>query len=163
MSRQRKTAITLSSPGLSVVAATVTDMPRHNPWREMRRQPEWSIHFCSELPYGAHGWTRWGDRTIWLLDSLTQTQRRCALEHERQHLLRGPDGQGDAEEVAVEQATARTLIPLDELLDALRWSRHPREVADHCWVTMDVLACRMRHLHPSEAAEVAEVLKHHAA
>lgn len=157
------TATTLSDLGLSVAADTVADMPRHHPWREMRALPEWSVHFTPSLPWGAHGWTRWSDKTIWLLDSLTQTQRRCALEHERQHVLRGADGQGDLEEAAVEHATARALIPLDELLDALRWSRHPREVADHCWVTLDVLTCRVRNLHPAEVAAVAEVLRHHHA
>ena len=63
----------------------------------------------------------------------------------------------------MEQATARILIPLSDLVDALHWSRHPREVADHCWVTLDVLTCRVRNLHPSERAAVAEVLRHHHA
>lgn len=36
------------------------------------------------------------------------------------------------------------------LLDALRWSRHPAVVADQLWVTPQVLADRMEHLHPAE-------------
>lgn len=157
------TAITSTTDGaLSVGLSRLTDMPRHHPWRALRALPEWSVHLTDELPYGAHGWTRWEDRTIWLLSSLDQTGRRCALEHERQHIVRG-EVCGDADEAAVEQATARTLIPLSDLVDALHWSRHPREVADHCWVTLDVLTCRVRNLHPAEVAAVAEVLRHHHA
>jgi hypothetical protein len=157
------TATTLSDAGVSVDAATVADMPRHHPWRAMRDLPEWSIHYAADLPWGAHGWTRWSDRTIWLRAGLSQVERRCALEHERQHVLRGPDGQGECEEAVVEQATARALVPLADLVDALLWSRHPREVADALWVTLDVLTCRMRHLHPSERAALHAAAEHHVA
>ena len=106
------TATTLSDRGLSVAGATVADMPRHHPWREMRALPEWSVHYAPSLPWGAHGWTRWGDRTVWLRSGLTQVERRCALAHELEHVRRGPEGQGEHEEAAVEQATARALISI---------------------------------------------------
>ena len=123
--------------------------------------PEWHVHFAAALPGGALGITRWSDRTIWLMPNLTQVQRRCVLEHERQHILRGPAGQGDDEERAVEISTARALITLDDLVDAVRWSTHLREVADHCWVTLDVLSCRVRHMHPAERAVLREAVAHH--
>jgi hypothetical protein len=157
------TATTLSDLGLSVAADTVADMPRHHPWRELRSMPEWSLHYAPSLPWGAHGWTRWADRTVWLRVGLTQVERRCALAHELEHVRRGPDGQGEHEEAAVEQATARSLIVLDDLVDAVRWSLHPREVADHLWVTGDVLRCRLEHLHPSEVAALTEAIRHHVA
>lgn len=71
---------------------------------------------------------------------------------------------GDADEAFVEQATARALISLDALADALRWSRHPREVADALWVTQAVLRCRVRHLHPSGRATILHAaVEHHVA
>lgn len=121
--------------------------------------PEWRIHFARSLPWGALGVTRWSDRTVWRVHDLTQVERRCILEYERQHILRGVHSCDDVDERAGEQATARALVRLD----ALRWSRHPREVAGHCWVTLDVLTCRVRSLHPAEVAAVAEVPRHHHA
>lgn len=146
------------------MGASTVQQVRHNPWRAMRvDHAEWRIHFAPSLPWGALGVTRWSDRTVWLVHDLTQVERRCILEHERQHILRGVHSCDDVDERAVEQATARALIPLDELLDALRWSRDPCEVADALWVTRDVLVCRVRNLHPAEVAAVAEVLRHHHA
>lgn len=146
---------------MSVVAASFGRV-RHNPWRAMRDEhPEWHVHFTAALPGGALGITRWSDRTIWLTPNLTQVQRRCVLEHERQHILRGPAGQGDDEERAVEISTARALITLDDLADAARWSTHLREIADHCWVTSEVLSCRVRHMHPAELAALREAVAHH--
>ncbi|MBZ4496954.1 MULTISPECIES: ImmA/IrrE family metallo-endopeptidase [Dermacoccus] len=135
---------------------------RHNPWRTLREQhSEWHVHFVPALLGEALGITRWGDRTIWLAHDLTQVQRRCVLEHERQHILRGPAGQGDDEERAVEMATARELVTLDDLVDAARWSTDLRQIADHCWVTLDVLMCRLRHLHPAERFVLLEGAQHH--
>ena len=137
---------------------------RHNPWRAMRvDHPEWRIHFAPSLPWGALGVTRWSDRTVWLVSGLTQVQRRCVIEHERQHILRGLHSCDSADERAVDIATARTLIPLDALVDAARWPTNTSEVADALWVTRDVLRCRARHLHPSELLAVLEAVRHHHA
>lgn len=135
---------------------------RHHPWRSLRLDfPEWRVGYARALPGGARGITRWSDRTLWLLLDLTQVERRCVLEHERQHILRGPAGQGHDEERAVEIATARQLVTLADLVDAARWSTDLREIADQCWVTSDVLACRIRHMHPSERAILREAIAHH--
>lgn len=123
--------------------------------------PEWRIHYAPTLPWGALGVTRWSDQTVWLVHGLTQVQRRCVLEHERQHIVRGRHSCDDVDEAFIEQATARTLVPLDLLVDAVKWSRDFGEVADACWVTGDVLAARLKHLHPAERAVVAEVLGQH--
>lgn len=122
---------------------------------------EWRIHFAPSLPWGALGVTRWSDRTVWLVHDLTQVERRCILEHERQHILRGVHSCDDVDERAVEQATARILIPVDLLLDGLKWTRDVDELADSCWVTSDVLVCRLEHLHPAESSLVEAVLRHH--
>lgn len=145
---------------MSVPAGTVA--PMHHPWRAVRGMPGWEVVFTDDLPAGVVAATTWDDRTLWVRRGLTQAERRCAIEHERQHVMRGVVC-GDADEAFVEQATARALISLDALADALRWSRHPREVADALWVTQAVLRCRVRHLHPVERAALAHAVEHHVA
>ncbi|MER7070939.1 hypothetical protein [Terrabacter sp. NPDC000476] len=125
---------------------------QHHPWREIRALADWTVHWTADLPEGVDAATRWSDRTIWLRFGLTQVQRRCIIEHERQHVLRGPGGHGDREERYVDVATAHALIPLDELVDATRWARSMPELADELNVTQDVVHVRLRHLHPSERA-----------
>lgn len=145
---------------MSVLASSVPVM--HHPWRAVRGLPEWEVVTTDDLPAGVVAATTWRDKTIWLRRGLSQVERRCAVEHERQHILRGVVC-GDADEAFVEQATARALISLEALADALRWSRHPREVADAVWTTQAVLRCRVRHLHPAERAALAHAVEHHVA
>jgi hypothetical protein len=52
--------------------------------------PGWTLHVTSALPDGIDGATRWDDQTIWLSDRLGGREARFVLEHERQHVLRGP-------------------------------------------------------------------------
>ena len=96
--------------------------------------------------------TRWSDQTIWLRHGLSQVQRRCILEHERQHVIRGPGGVISVEERAVEIATAHALIRLDDLISAAKWARSLPELADELNVTQGVAHTRLFHLHPSERA-----------
>lgn len=120
----------------------------YHPWRELRGRPEIDVQWAA-LPLDVSALVEGTSITI---DSrLTQVQRRCSLLHELLHVERGvPHGVDEREESLVEQEVARRLVPLEQLVDALRWSRHPREVADHCWVTVDVILTRAEHLHPSE-------------
>lgn len=124
----------------------------HHPWRHVRALVEWTVHWTSDLPEGVDAATRWSDRTIWLRHGLTQVQRRCIVEHERQHVLRGPGGVAVVEERVVDIATAHVLIALDDLVAAARWARSLPELADELNVTQDVLHARLSHLHPSERA-----------
>lgn len=71
------------------------------------------------------------------LDSrLLQVERRSAIAHELVHIERGPVPRDPwlaaCEELAVEQETARRLIPLDRLVDALAWAHNLHEAADAC-------------------------------
>jgi hypothetical protein len=96
--------------------------------------------------------TRWSDRTIWVREGLTQVQRRCIIEHERQHVIRGPGGVIAVEERAVEIATAHALIALEDLVEAAKWARSLPELADELNVTQGVVHTRLNHLHPAERA-----------
>ncbi|WP_076260818.1 hypothetical protein [Intrasporangium flavum] len=127
-------------------------MAQHHPWRAIRALADWTVHWTGELPEGVDAATRWADRTIWLRFGLSQVQRRCIIEHERQHIIRGPGGHELYEERSVDVATAHSLIRLDELMDAARWARSMPELADELNVTEDVVHVRLRHLHPSERA-----------
>ena len=124
----------------------------HHPWRAIRALAEWTVHWTHDLPEGIDAATRWSDRTIWLRYGLTQVQRRCIVEHERQHVIRGPGGCASTEERMVDVATAHALIQLEHLVDAARWARSLPELADELNVTQEVVQTRLRHLHPSERA-----------
>lgn len=124
----------------------------HHPWRAIRALAEWTVHWTHDLPEGIDAATRWSDRTIWLRHGLTQVQRRCIVEHERQHVLRGPGGCVATEERHVDVATAHALIQLEHLVDAARWARSLPELADELNVTQEVVQVRLKHLHPSERA-----------
>lgn len=53
---------------------------------------------------------------IWVDDRLNEVQRKCAIEHEMEHLRRGHSAvQPEAEEMRVRFAVARTLLPDDNL------------------------------------------------
>lgn len=124
----------------------------HHPWRHVRALVEWTVHWTHDLPEGVDAATRWSDKTIWLRHGLTQVQRRCIIEHERQHVIRGPGGVIRVEERAVDIATAHALVALDDLADAARWARSLPELAEELNVTQEVVHVRLLHLHPSERA-----------
>jgi hypothetical protein len=130
----------------------------HHPWRAIRALAGWAVHCTHELPDGIDAATRWSDRTIWMRHGLSQVERRCVIEHERQHVLRGPGGVTELEERAVDIAAARTLIKLEHLIDAARWARSMPELAEELHVTEFVLHARLMHLHPSERAVMQRAL-----
>lgn len=133
---------------------------RWHPWRHAEENyPHLEITCDVELPPRVWGLST-GSR-IWLCRKLNQVRRRCTLTHELVHLERGPvpgDPIGHTrEELAVSLEAARRLITVPALVDALRWSRDPAELADHLWVDNPTLQVRMQHLDPLEVAE----LEHH--
>ena len=124
----------------------------HHPWRAIRALADWRVVWTRNLPDGVNAMTYWDGRVIWIRHGLSQVQRRCTIEHERQHVLRGPGGVTDLEERAVDIAAARTLIKMEHLVDAAKWARSMPELADEMNVTEFVLHTRLMHLHPSERA-----------
>lgn len=100
------------------------------------------------------------DARIWLCRTLTQAERRCTLTHELVHRERGlvvDPAAAAREEQIVDEIAARRLITLQALAEALRWTRHPRELAEQLWVDEPTLHTRMGTLDPLEVAE----LEHH--
>lgn len=123
-----------------------------HPWRYLRGMSDWTLHW-SRLD-GRRGECDWAARTITLDPRLLQPERRCALTHELVHAHRQVAHHDPVlqarEESLVEQLVARALIPLDRLLDALRWAHNLRELADELWVDEATATTRLQHLHPAE-------------
>ncbi|GAB4712457.1 MULTISPECIES: hypothetical protein [Mycobacterium avium complex (MAC)] len=132
-----------------------------HPWRTLRTQhPDVEVSCRHRLPERIMGLQR-GCR-IWLNRTLTQAERRCTLTHELVHRERGVvplvGAAAVREERIVEEISARRLITLPALADGLRWTRHPRELADHLWVDEPTLQTRMDTLDPIEVAELEHQL-----
>lgn len=86
-----------------------------------------------------------------------QVERRTALTHEMVHLERGhTNGCAPAVEAGVREETARRLITLSRLLDALAWTEDWDEAADELWVTVDVLRDRIDTLTEIERAALVK-------
>jgi len=133
----------------------------HHPWRAFRHLADWTLHWA-HLPEGILGHTDHARKIVTLAHGLTQAERRCTIEHERQHVLRGPVApwRREREEREVDAAAARQLISLDALVEALAWSDCEHEVADELWVDVAMLRARLEHLHPSERHHLRRRLEH---
>lgn len=76
------------------------------------------------------------------------------------HLAHGHDGPQDpATEARVQEEAARLLIPIEMLLDALRWTSDPVELAAECWVDVRTLTVRLESLTLEERAQVDELAR----
>ena len=113
----------------------------YHPWRRLRGLDDWLLEW-DQLPEGICGEINWPTHTITIDPRLSQAQRRCTLAHELEHVVRGPGG-GPREEREVEGIAARRLVELDALVDAVRWSPWPDEVADELWIDRAMLDARL--------------------
>ena len=134
----------------------------YHPWRVLGRRPDWTLVWAL-LPAEILGVTCWATRTITLDRRLSQAERRTTLAHELVHVERGPAVRGHVgwDERQVEMETARRLIGIRELGEALAWSRDPWEVADELWTTPALVRVRLEHLHPAERHYLRRRLEHH--
>lgn len=129
-----------------------------HPWRVAgERYPHINVVCSHQLPRRIRG--LFDGATIWLCSTLTQAERRSALTHELQHAARGlaPLPYRAREERIVDELAARTLVPLPGLIEALRWTRDTRELAEELWTDVHTVTTRMATLDPLEVAE----LEHH--
>ncbi|GAA2180977.1 hypothetical protein GCM10009785_14000 [Brooklawnia cerclae] len=125
----------------------------HHPWRGFRGESAWTLRWAP-LPGDLRGYTDWDARCVVLDDHLLQVERRVTICHETVHIERGPIPSDPVlvarEESAVEQETARRLIDVHDLGEALAWAHSLDEAADELWVDGDTLRVRLEHLDPVE-------------
>lgn len=136
---------------------------RYDPWTHLATDwPHIHVDPRADLPPGMYG--AWTPGVLHLSRRLTQAGRRCTLAHEIVHLERGPAPTRPdlhaAEEAAVDLIAARRLIHLDTLADAIRWSQHLDEIAEHCWVDRHTLRVRLATLTADEQAALATCALH---
>lgn len=88
----------------------------------------------------------------------SQRQRRCTLAHELAHIELGHiNGATDAEESQAREHAARRLIPIDRLMDALRWADNLSEVAHELWVDEQTLMDRIDTLTEDERQRLVDL------
>lgn len=135
-----------------VVTAYGPPMTRWHPWRALRSMADVEVVF-DDLPEGVLGTTR--GRRVTIANGLLQGERRATASHEAIHLERG-HGQGcnPAAERSVEEESARRLITLPALADALCWAHDEWEVADECWVDVQTVRTRIDTLTSWEQAYI---------
>lgn len=120
-----------------------------HPWGILRKLAHIRLSWVV-MPGSVPGRTN-GVDNIWLDKRLDQVERRCTLTHELIHIERHHIGcQPASVELEVCLETARRLIPIEDLVNALRWSNRSDELADELWVTSKVLADQMLALTPRE-------------
>lgn len=135
---------------------------RWHPWRHAAEHyPDVIISCHRELPEQMWGLTNFSLRKVWICKRLRQVHRRCTLTHELIHLERGPVPphlQADEERI-VDELAARRLIELPDLIEALRWTQDPTELAEGLWVDRSTLKTRMNTLDPVEVANIEHALE----
>lgn len=122
-----------------------------HPWRKLRElahiRLEWQ-NVDDEM-----GCADTSTDTVTITTGMTQAERRSTLTHELIHLERG-SAVGDRhrliEERHVQRESARRLITLDALIDALRWSHDEHELADELWTDVDTVRTRLANLSAAE-------------
>ncbi len=116
----------------------------------------------SPLPPSISGDICWPTKTITIDPTLSATVQRCTLAHELIHASRGPlpdePTLAAREELAVEKATARALIDVRDLGEALAESPDPAYVSSLLDVDVALLTVRLDYLHPSERSYLAQRL-----
>jgi len=81
-----------------------------------------------------------------------QAERRCSINHEWWHHKRGPFPEEfrDREEKIIELLSARELITIYDLGEAMAWTSDMGEVADELWVDLPCLWARLEGLTDDE-------------
>jgi Zn-dependent peptidase ImmA (M78 family) len=131
---------------------------RYCPWKDLASREDVTFGI-TRLPLG-QGWWLPDERAIVLDDRLDHTERRTVLAHELVHVDHddhncahdGPDGPriGRRRELVADRIAATRLISIDQLADALAWSRAPEEAAAELDVTLPMLRRRLASLTAGE-------------
>lgn len=128
-------------------------MRRMNPPPHNTIPAGWTLEW--EHRDGLLGWTNFTRHTITLNPRQLSREAACTLCHELIHIERGPLPANlwlaAREEHLVEVETARRMIHIDRLGDALAWSITDRcETAEDLGVDCDTLNTRLTHLTTAE-------------
>lgn len=131
----------------------------HHPWRTFRALVDWKLAWA-HLPGDLMGHTDFATKTVTIDPEIDQYERRCTIDHETEHILRGPvhDAYREREERAIDLISARRLIPLERLVDAMLWCYHEEELAQHLWVDEPTLRVRLESLTDQETAMINQRL-----
>lgn len=126
----------------------------HDPWRELRKLPHIELRWHVGRPAGKTQWWSDGTVAISLDEKLGQAQRRSTLTHEIRHVLRGRPPIGVAarrkEDREIDIEAARLLIPLDRLVNELRWTSCHHELRDALWCDHHTFVTRINNLTEDE-------------
>lgn len=128
-----------------------------DPFEVLREQlPGWNLTF-TDLD-GTMGYCDTDARTIVINTQLTARQRRSTIVHEIIHALRGDTDDNPEAEAIVARDTARELVPLVALVNALARSSNISDLLDSLDVDHGVLRTRIRNLTDDEASAIRRVL-----
>lgn len=110
------------------------------------------------------GWWDADTRTIHLVRGLTQRQRRAVLAHECEHASNDDrpllsEILNARRERATDVVAARRLIPVEQLIDALRWTGNERELAEELWVDVHTVRVRLSSLTALERRRLHDAVK----
>lgn len=134
---------------------------KYSPWGDLARHAElelvWRRLVGVDSLYDRDG------RTVFIDPRLLQAERRCALAHELVHAERGDAGLACPvldlrQEILVESMSARRLITLVELVEALLWSQDEYELAECLWVDVATVQARLDNLSDDEKDYVTQRL-----
>lgn len=120
-----------------------------HPWRRISATPEMNVKFTKEPVTSCYNFRH--QRATIASDGL-QADRRCDANHEWHHHDRGPLPAGstkqdrDLEERIIEVISARELITIEALGEAMAWTSDMAEVAEELWVDLPCLWARLSSL-----------------
>lgn len=129
-----------------------------HPWRALRHLPEVRLEW-QDVDHEMGHYDFAAD-CITITSGMTQAERRCTLTHELIHRERGPVAEHlrEKEEAIVRDLTARRLIPLHALMEAIMWSYNELEMSEELWVDEGIVRDRLAGLDPIEVAQVEHEL-----
>lgn len=88
------------------------------PWDRFAELTDWTLRW-EPLPRGRWGMTYWSTKTVVIAEGLSETQQRCTLAHELEHIDRGPfyAHLTDLEEGIINVVVAARMVSTAELDD----------------------------------------------
>lgn len=130
------------------------------PWGRLEQLKGWRVEWAD---IAERGLTQFNLCQILLREGLKWRSERAVLSHEVVHAERGPfpKWMTAREEEAVSRESARRLLPIRRLGEAMSWSLNIDELAEELDVDRPTIEARLRSLHPAERAYLARRLEHH--